>query len=103
MLHVQKQAHHDGALSCTRGRPRAGRSPSWRMQLAASLLTGTRLPLTVIAERVGYGSEAALSRAFERLVGVAPSAWREGQRPAPAFVAPDDTAAASGTAALADA
>jgi AraC-like DNA-binding protein len=50
----------------------------WRMQLAATLLSGTNLSLAEVAERVGYGSEAALSRAFKRLVGVAPSAWREG-------------------------
>ena len=33
-----------------------------------------------IAARVGYGSEAALSRAFKRLVGVAPAVWRQGKR-----------------------
>jgi AraC-like DNA-binding protein len=54
----------------------------WRMQLTASLLSGTTLNLSEVADRVGYGSEAALSRAFKRLVGVAPSAWREGVRPA---------------------
>ncbi len=54
----------------------------WRMQLAASLLTGSTMGIAEIAERVGYGSEAALSRAFKRLVGVAPSAWRRGQRAA---------------------
>jgi AraC-like DNA-binding protein len=53
----------------------------WRMQLAASMLSGTNVNLAEVAERVGYGSEAALSRAFKRLIGVAPSAWREGQRP----------------------
>jgi AraC-like DNA-binding protein len=62
----------------------------WRMQLAASLLTGTTLTLADVADRVGYGSEAALSRAFKRLVGVAPSAWREGIRPDVSFVATDD-------------
>jgi AraC-like DNA-binding protein len=84
------------------GRPPMQYLARWRMQLAASLLTGTRLPLAEIAERVGYGSEAALSRAFKRLVGVAPSAWREGERPDLAFVGPDDAAAAGGSAALAD-
>ncbi len=62
----------------------------WRMQLAASLLTGTTLTLADVAERVGYGSEAALSRAFKRLVGVAPSAWREGLRPDVSFISSDD-------------
>ena len=52
----------------------------WRMQLAASLLAGTSLGLAEIAEQVGYGSETALSRAFKRLVGVAPADWRRGKR-----------------------
>jgi AraC-like DNA-binding protein len=59
----------------------------WRMQLAASLLVSTNLGMSQISERVGYGSEAAFSRAFKRLVGVAPSAWRDGLRPALGFVA----------------
>jgi AraC-like DNA-binding protein len=63
----------------------------WRMQLAASLLSGTSLTLAEVAERVGYGSEAALSRAFKRLVGAAPSAWREGVRPDAAFVSTEDS------------
>ncbi|HEY0708361.1 MAG TPA: AraC family transcriptional regulator [Polyangia bacterium] len=52
----------------------------WRMQLCASLLASTTLGLAEIAERVGYGSEAALSRAYKRLVGVAPADWRRGRR-----------------------
>jgi AraC-like DNA-binding protein len=59
----------------------------WRMQLAASLLSGTSASIAEVADRVGYGSEAALSRAFKRLVGVAPSAWREGARPEQSFAA----------------
>lgn len=51
----------------------------WRMQLAASLLRTTNLGLAEIAERVGYGSEAALSRAFKRSVGVAPAPYRRGE------------------------
>jgi len=54
----------------------------WRMQLAATLLSATAVGLGEIAERVGYGSEAALSRAFKRLVGVAPAVWRQGKRSA---------------------
>lgn len=48
----------------------------WRMQLAANLLRTTSAGLAEIADRVGYGSEAALSRAFKRSLGVAPSAYR---------------------------
>ncbi|MEO8181979.1 MAG: AraC family transcriptional regulator [Deltaproteobacteria bacterium] len=52
----------------------------WRMQLAATLLSSTSQTLAEIAERVGYGSEAALSRAYKRWVGVAPADWRRARR-----------------------
>jgi AraC-like DNA-binding protein len=48
----------------------------WRIQLAAGLLRSQSSGLAEIAERVGYGSEAALSRAFKRWVGVAPALYR---------------------------
>jgi AraC-like DNA-binding protein len=48
----------------------------WRMQLAAQLLATTSLGLGEIADRVGYGSETALSRAYKRWVGIAPAEWR---------------------------
>ncbi len=48
-----------------------------RMRRAAHLLgEDSRLPLIEIAEQVGYGSEAAFSRAFKRWHGVSPSGWR---------------------------
>jgi AraC-like DNA-binding protein len=52
----------------------------WRMQLAATLLSSTSLSLAEVAERVGYGSETALSRAYKRWLGVAPADWRRGKR-----------------------
>jgi len=52
----------------------------WRMQLASSLLTSTSMNLSEVAGRVGYASEAALSRAYKRWAGVAPSEWRRGKR-----------------------
>lgn len=51
----------------------------WRIQLAASLLRTSKAGLAEIAERVGYGSEAALSRAFKRSVGIAPALYRRGE------------------------
>jgi AraC-like DNA-binding protein len=48
----------------------------WRIQLAASLLRTSTSSLAEVAERVGYGSEAALSKAFKRWVGLAPSSYR---------------------------
>ena len=48
----------------------------WRMQLAAGMLAGSNANVATIAFEVGYGSEAAFSRAFKKLVGVSPAAWR---------------------------
>jgi AraC-like DNA-binding protein len=53
----------------------------WRVGLAQkSLLKGKSLKL--IAQDVGYGSEAALSRAFKAQSGKSPREWRIGQRDA---------------------
>ena len=50
---------------------------NWRMQLATNYLrTGTE-SVAAIANRVGYESEAAFSRAFKKVVGAPPSEWRE--------------------------
>jgi AraC-like DNA-binding protein len=55
---------------------------NWRMQLAANhLLSGTD-NVAAVAERVGYQSEAAFSRAFKKAVGVPPSRWRKDRHPA---------------------
>ena len=48
----------------------------WRMQVAAGLLSSGGASIAAIARDVGYGSDAAFSRAFKKLVGVPPSAWR---------------------------
>jgi AraC-like DNA-binding protein len=49
---------------------------NWRMQIAAGLLT-SGLNIAAVAAQTGYGSEAAFSRAFKKMVGVPPSAWRQ--------------------------
>ncbi len=48
----------------------------WRMQAAARLLLDTRATVAAIALDVGYDSEAAFARAFKRIVGKPPAAWR---------------------------
>jgi AraC-like DNA-binding protein len=49
----------------------------WRMQLAAAALTARGTAgVAEIAAEVGYASEAAFSRAFKKLVGMPPAAWR---------------------------
>lgn len=52
----------------------------WRMQRAASLLREGKATLADIADRVGYESEAAFSKAFKRWVGAAPGAYRKASR-----------------------
>jgi AraC-like DNA-binding protein len=49
----------------------------WRMHLAAQMLADARTKVSTVAFQVGYHSEAAFSRAFKKLVGVSPAAWRE--------------------------
>jgi len=51
----------------------------WRMQIAAAMLSNGTTNIATIAAETGYGSEAAFSRAFKKIVGMPPSAWR--QRP----------------------
>jgi AraC-like DNA-binding protein len=48
----------------------------WRMQLASGLLSDGSANIATVAAEIGYGSEAAFSRAFKKMVGVPPSAWR---------------------------
>ena len=48
----------------------------WRIGLAQQALRRGR-PLKVVAAEVGYGSEAALSRAFKAQTGVSPRQWRQ--------------------------
>lgn len=55
---------------------------AWRMHLARHLLRDSTLGVGEIAGRVGYESEAAFNRAFRRLVGAPPAAWRHGKLPA---------------------
>ena len=49
---------------------------SWRIQLGARMLRESNRKVAAIALDVGYDSEAAFSRAFRRLVGTPPAAWR---------------------------
>jgi len=49
---------------------------NWRMQVAAAHLRNTNATVASVAQEVGYDSEAAFARAFKRLVGKPPAAWR---------------------------
>ena len=61
------------AVGCTPG----AYLQSWRVRLAQQALVQGR-PLKTIALDVGYGSEAALSRAFKAQCGMPPREWRQG-------------------------
>jgi len=52
-----------------------------RLDAATGLLRDTSLPITLIAEKVGYTSEAAFSRAFKHRYGTPPARWRRETRP----------------------
>jgi AraC-like DNA-binding protein len=48
----------------------------WRMHLAAQRLRDSNAKISAISLEVGYQSEASFSRAFKKIVGVSPGAWR---------------------------
>jgi AraC-like DNA-binding protein len=62
------------------GQPPMQYLTQWRMQLASGLLRDTNAKLVEVAIDVGYESEAAFSRAFKRVAGLSPGAWRKGKR-----------------------
>jgi AraC-like DNA-binding protein len=62
------------------GQPPMQYLTNWRMQRGAALLREGNATVAAIAQEVGYDSEAAFARAFKRLVGEAPAAWRRARR-----------------------
>jgi AraC-like DNA-binding protein len=59
------------------GQPPMQYLANWRMQLATNYLRNGTENIAAVANRVGYDSEAAFSRAFKKAVGAPPSEWRE--------------------------
>lgn len=49
-----------------------------RMRIATQWMARDRLPIEIVAERLGYGSQAAFSRAFKRVTGHSPGEIRTG-------------------------
>jgi AraC-like DNA-binding protein len=66
------------------GLPPAAYLARVRLDAATGLLRDSALPVTLVAERVGYQSEAAFSRAFSRRYGTPPARWRRDVRSRPA-------------------
>ncbi|WP_175830945.1 AraC family transcriptional regulator [Burkholderia cenocepacia] len=66
---------------CVHFRSVAGMAPltwltQWRMRMAKQALTDEKLPIAILAARLGYASESAFSSAFKRVSGVSPSDYR---------------------------
>jgi AraC-like DNA-binding protein len=53
----------------------------WRLARAAQMLRSGRESIARVAERSGYDSEAAFSRAFKREFNMPPGAWRKAPLP----------------------
>lgn len=58
------------------GQPPMRYLTQWRLQLAAGMLSDGAAKVSAVAQDVGYESEAAFSRAFKKLAGRSPAAWR---------------------------
>lgn len=56
----------------------------WRMRLALAELEADGATVAAVAAQLGYGSEAAFSRAFKRIIGVPPAAAARERRAAAA-------------------
>lgn len=54
-----------------------------QQERACNFLRHTKLPVTVIAERMGYSEAAAFTRAFASWMGMTPSRWRASERSKP--------------------
>lgn len=82
---LAKELHQSRSGFANRFAELVGESPMryltrWRMQLAADHLVATNLRISQVAQRVGYDSEPAFSRAFRRCLGITPSDYRKAGR-----------------------
>lgn len=75
---LSRSAFHERFVEFV-GHPPMQYLANWRIQLGARLLRESNRNVATIALDVGYDSEAAFSRAFRRMVGMPPAAWRKAQ------------------------
>ena len=78
---LSRSALHERFVALV-GQPPMQYLADWRIHLAATALRESDASALSIAQDVGYESEASFSRAFKRLVGSPPAAWRRRQREA---------------------
>ncbi|AFW02784.1 AraC family transcriptional regulator [Gluconobacter oxydans] len=82
---LAKAAGMSRTAFATRFREIAGVTPlayvtQWRMHLAERALRDGETTIAMIAQSVGYASEAAFSNAFKRIMGASPTRFRTHQR-----------------------
>jgi AraC-like DNA-binding protein len=75
---LSRSALHERFVALV-GQPPMQYLANWRMQCGARMLREGRATVATVALEVGYDSEAAFARAFKRLVGQPPAAWRRAQ------------------------
>jgi transcriptional regulator GlxA family with amidase domain len=75
---LSRSAFHERFVQYV-GQPPMQYLANWRIQVGARLLRESTRNVAAIALDVGYDSEAAFSRAFKRMVGSPPAAWRKAQ------------------------
>ncbi len=85
---LAQAVHSSRSVLAQRFQELVGQSPmqyltQWRMLLASNLLRRSNVPLSQVAEEVGYLTDAAFSRAFRREFGLPPAAWRRCRSTAP--------------------
>ena len=51
-----------------------------RFEVAVELLRDLKPSVSEIARRLGYDDSSNFARAFQRIAGVSPAAWRRGQQ-----------------------
>lgn len=78
---LAREARVSSSLLDERFRELLGYAPiryltGWRMHVAEDLLRATTVNVGAVARRTGYDSEEAFSRAFKRVHGTSPGAWR---------------------------
>ena len=82
---LARTANSSRSVLAERFQELVGQSPmqyltQWRMLLATNLLRRSNVPLSRIAEEVGYQNDTAFSRAFRREFGTPPAAWRKARQ-----------------------